>query len=90
MEAANIHTQVSPSDLKDKIEGLGELEQLRILNELIWENRHWGSGQFFDLAQLAVKLAVKNQIEIRIVDLAQAYLNLGNTAWNRSEPTVAF
>jgi len=90
LEAANIHTQVSPSDLKDKIEGLGELEQLRILNELIWENRHWGSGQFFDLAQLAVKLAVKNQIEIRIVDLAQAYLNLGNTAWNRSEPTVAF
>lgn len=90
MEAANIHTQVSPSDLKEKIEGIGELEQLRILNELIWENRHRGSGQYFELAEIAVKLAVKNQTEIRIIDLAQAYLNLGNAAWNRSEPSVAF
>jgi serine phosphatase RsbU (regulator of sigma subunit) len=90
LKDANIHTQVSPADLKEKIVGLTELEQLRILNDSIWENRHWGSGQFYDLAREAVKLAVKNQIEVRILDLAQAYLNLGNTAWNRSEPEAAF
>jgi len=90
LEAANIHTQISLNDLKEKIEGLPEFEQLRILNNSIWESRHWGSGQFFELAQLAVRLAIKNQIEIRIIDLAQAYLNLGNTAWNRSEPIISF
>jgi tetratricopeptide (TPR) repeat protein len=70
--------------------GFQDLKQLQILNEAIWENRHWGSGQFFDLAQIGVQLAIRNQIEVSMPDLALAYLNLGNTAWNRSEITIAF
>lgn len=48
------------------------------------------SGQFFDLAQQAVSIAIEYQEDILVSDLAQAYLNLGNTSWNRSRPEVAF
>lgn len=90
MSSANIHTQLSSDELSAKIDGMGELDQLRILNEAIWEHRHHATGQYLELAKLAVKLAVRNQMKVRMEDLAQAYLNLGNTAWTRSDPTLAF
>ncbi len=59
-------------------------------NEFIWVNRHQGSGQFFDLAGSNLEEANALQLEISMADIALAYLNYGNTAWNRSEPEIAF
>ena len=64
--------------------------QLRLLNESIWAMRHSGIGQYYDLARKAVDLAAAHQTDILVKELAMANLNLGNTAWNRSLPTVAF
>lgn len=90
MKAANLHIAWHPEDLISKIKGIPEVQQLRLLNEAIWEMRHSGSGQFYELALQALEKARLLMDEISVIELAQAYLNLGNTAWNRSLPDVAF
>lgn len=87
MSSANIHPL---EELERKLSGLEGIAKLHALNIGIWENRHMNSGQFFDLAQQAVSLAGEYQEDILVADLAQAYLNLGNSAWNRSRPEIAF
>ncbi|HRH36532.1 MAG TPA: hypothetical protein PKY12_15810, partial [Catalimonadaceae bacterium] len=90
MNTANIHIASTPEALKEKLNGLQDIAQLHVLNTTIWEMRHSGSGQFYELSLEALEIA-RNQIEnISVKDLAQAYLNLGNTAWNRSLPDTAF
>lgn len=90
LKATNIHIAHHPEDLNSKLKGLGDLEKIQLLNESIWEMRHSGSGQFYELALQALELARLNMEEISVLDLAQAYLNLGNTAWNRSLPEISF
>jgi serine phosphatase RsbU (regulator of sigma subunit) len=90
VNTANIHIASTPEALKEKLNGLQDIAQLHVLNTTIWEMRHSGSGQFYELSLEALEIA-RNQIEnISVKDLAQAYLNLGNTAWNRSLPDTAF
>ncbi len=86
----NINIVSSPTELNLRIQGLDFVSRMKILNQNIWEMRHMGAGQYFDLAKDALKYAIDNQNNISIVELALAYLNLGNTAWSRSDPNVAF
>jgi serine phosphatase RsbU (regulator of sigma subunit) len=69
---------------------LDDTSRIQATNEFIWSNRHQGSGQFFDLAAENLEIANAMQMEITTADLALAYLNFGNSAWNRSEPERAF
>jgi serine phosphatase RsbU (regulator of sigma subunit) len=69
---------------------MDNIARLQTTNQFIWDNRHQGSGQFYDLARQNVDLANTLQLEISISDLALAFLNYGNTAWSRSEPEIAF
>jgi len=80
----------SPDDLNLMIQKLDDVSKLLKLNDSIWANRHIGAGQYYNLAKEALVLAIKNQNSISISDLAMAYLNVGNTAWSRSEPTLAY
>ena len=90
MHDTNINIVSSPAELNVRIQDLDDVTRMKILNQTIWEMRHMGAGQYFDLAKDALKYAIENQNKISIVDLAMAYLNHGNTAWSRSDPTVAF
>jgi serine phosphatase RsbU (regulator of sigma subunit) len=90
LNRANLNTVSSPNDLKLKIKDLDDLEKLHAINNSIWEKRHAGSGQYFDQAQEALKIALDCHGDIEMADLALSYLNLGNTAWNRSEHELAY
>jgi len=86
----NINIVFSPEDLNLKIQGLDEISQMRILSQCIWEVRHSSPGQYLEMAQTALELAIKNQDNISISELALAYLNIGHTSWTRSEIPLAF
>ena len=78
-----------PEQLKEQIRQLSDPDAVVCLNSVIWANRHVGSGQFADLAAECLEMAEKNHLAIPEAELAQAYLNVGNTAWNRSQPERA-
>jgi len=84
-----IHTESLITGLSNRIRNLPETEVIAILNAEIWANRHIGSGQFFDLAIQCMKQAENRHLSIPPAELAMSYLNVGNTAWNRSQPDTA-
>ncbi len=84
-----IITETGPDILRHQIRRLSEKEAVAHLNAGIWANRHVGSGQYADLAGECLKMAERNHLILPVEDLAQAYLNVGNTAWNRSQPEQA-
>lgn len=69
---------------------MAPLEKVKTLNSFIWDHRHIGSGQYFDLAKKNLEIALEYQDQIDIKELALAYLNLGNTGWTRSEQEIAY
>lgn len=89
MQDTKINIVKSPNELNFIIQNLDGISSLRILNQSIWESRHHGVGQYYELAKKAIVIALENQENIDIEELAQAYLNLGNSAWNRSENELA-
>ncbi len=84
-----IHTESLITGLSNRIRNLPEKEVIATLNAEIWANRHIGSGQFFDLAIQCMKQAENLHLAIPPEELAMSYLNVGNTAWNRSQPDTA-
>jgi len=89
LQDTKINIVKSPNELNFIIQNLDGIASLRILNQSIWESRHHGVGRYYDLAKKAIEIALENQDSIDIEELAQAYLNLGNSAWNRSENELA-
>lgn len=79
-----------PELLKKQIRQLSDGEAVVYLNSVIWANRHVGSGQYADLALECLEKAERIHLNLPVAELAQAYLNVGNTAWNRSQPERAF
>lgn len=82
-------TETGPEILRRQIRQLSEKEIVAHLNAGIWANRHVGSGQYADLALECLELAERIHLQLPPAELAQAYLNVGNTAWNRSQPERA-
>jgi serine phosphatase RsbU (regulator of sigma subunit) len=83
------HTETGPEILRRQIRQLSEKETVAHLNAGIWANRHVGSGQYADLAKECLLIAERIHLQLSSAELAQAYLNVGNTAWNRSQPELA-
>lgn len=88
MKTANI-IEAGPENLRHQLRQLSDKDKVAYLNAEIWAQRHVGSGQYFDLASECLILAEKLHLALPEQELAQAYLNVGNTAWNRSRPEVA-
>ena len=82
-------SETGPETLRHQIRQLSDKEAVAYMNAEIWAHRHVGSGQYFDLAQECLQLAEKLHLALPEHELAQAYLNVGNTAWNRSLPEIA-
>ena len=88
MKTVNI-IETGPEVLRNQIRQLSDKDKVAYLNAEIWAQRHVGSGQYFDLACESLDAAEKMHLSLPEEELAQAYLNVGNCAWNRSRPEVA-
>jgi len=81
--------ETGPEILRHQTRQLSDKDKVAYLNAEIWAQRHVGIGQYFDLASECLTLAEKLHLSLPEEELAMAYLNVGNTAWNRSRPEVA-
>ena len=88
MKTVNI-LEAGPEILRNQIRQLSDIDKIAYLNAEIWTQRHVGSGQYFDLACECLEAAERMHLSLPEEELAQAYLNVGNCAWNRSRPEVA-